>query len=66
MKNVILVNVSAATVGAVAAAGGLGQPILAGFATYNAAFIIEGALLVAVLALLVDRVLTPPVRRAKV
>jgi ABC-type proline/glycine betaine transport system permease subunit len=35
-------------VGAVAAAGGLGQPILAGFATYNTAFIIEGALLVAV------------------
>ena len=48
MKNVILVNVSAATVGAVAAAGGLGQPILAGFATYNTAFIIEGAVLVAV------------------
>jgi len=45
----------------VAAAGGLGQPILAGFATYNTAFLIEGVLLVAVLALLVDRVLTPPV-----
>jgi len=32
----------------VAAAGGLGQPILAGFATYNTAFILEGAVLVAV------------------
>jgi len=45
----------------VAAAGGLGQPILAGFATFNTAFLIEGVLLVAILALLVDRVLTPPV-----
>lgn len=60
VKNMLVINVSAATVGAVASAGGLGQPILAGFATYNPAFIIEGALPVAALALLVDRLLTPP------
>lgn len=60
IKNMLVINVSAATVGAVAAAGGLGQAILAGFATYNPAFIIEGALPVALLALLVDRLLSPP------
>jgi osmoprotectant transport system permease protein len=60
VKNMLVINVSAATIGAIAAAGGLGQAILSGFATYNAAFIIEGALPAAVLALLVDRLLTPP------
>jgi osmoprotectant transport system permease protein len=60
VKNMLVINISAATIGAVAAAGGLGQAILAGFATYNPAFIVEGALPVAVLALLVDRLLTPP------
>lgn len=60
VKNMLVINVSAATIGAIASAGGLGQPILAGFATYNTAFIIEGALPAAVLALLVDRLLTAP------
>lgn len=59
IKNMLVINMSAATVGAVASAGGLGQAILAGFASYNTAFIIEGALPVALLALLVDRLLTP-------
>lgn len=62
VKNMLVINISAATIGAVASAGGLGQAILAGFATYNPAFILEGALPVAVLALLVDRLLTPPGR----
>ena len=60
VKNMLVINVSAATIGAIASAGGLGQPILAGFATYNTAFIIEGALPAAILALLVDRLLTLP------
>jgi osmoprotectant transport system permease protein len=60
VKNMLVINISAATIGAVAAAGGLGQPILAGFARYNTAFIIEGALPAAALALLVDRLLTAP------
>jgi len=64
VKNMLVINVSAATIGAIASAGGLGQPILAGFATYNTAFIIQGALPAAVLALLVDRLLTPPGPRA--
>ena len=60
IKNMLVINVSAATIGAIAAAGGLGQPILAGFARYNTAFIIEGALPAAVLALFLDRLLTVP------
>jgi len=60
IKNMLVINVSAATIGAIAAAGGLGQPILAGFARYNTAFIIEGALPAAVLALFLDRLLTIP------
>ena len=60
IKNMLVINVSAATIGAIAAAGGLGQPILAGFTKYNTAFIIEGALPAAVLALLIDRLLTVP------
>ncbi|MDO8963832.1 MAG: ABC transporter permease subunit [Coriobacteriia bacterium] len=58
IKNMLVINVSAATIGAIAGAGGLGQPILAGFNRYNTAYIIEGALPAAVLALLVDRLLT--------
>jgi len=60
IKNMLVINVSAATIGAIAAAGGLGQPILAGFARYNTAFIIQGALPAAVLALFLDRLLTIP------
>lgn len=60
IKNMLVINVSAATMGAITGAGGLGQPILAGFDRYNTAFIIEGALPAAVLALLVDRLLTVP------
>jgi len=59
IKNMLVINVSAATLGAVVAAGGLGMPILAGFHDYNNAFILEGALPAIALALLLDRLLTP-------
>lgn len=62
VKNMLVINTSAATIGAVAAAGGLGQPILSGFARYNPAFILQGALPAALLALLIDRLLTLPGR----
>ncbi|MCL4079424.1 ABC transporter permease [Coriobacteriia bacterium Es71-Z0120] len=58
VKNVVVINVSAATLGAVVAAGGLGMPILAGFHDYNDAYILEGALPAIALALLLDRALT--------
>lgn len=60
VKNMLVINVSAATMGAVVAAGGLGMPILAGFYEYNDAFILEGALPAITLALLLDRLLTSP------
>lgn len=60
VKNMLVINVSAATMGAVVAAGGLGQPILAGFHNYNNAFIIQGALPAIALALFVDRLLSAP------
>jgi osmoprotectant transport system permease protein len=56
----LVINVSAATMGAVVAAGGLGMPILAGFHDYNNAFIVEGALPAVALALLLDRALAAP------
>jgi osmoprotectant transport system permease protein len=59
IKNMVVINVSAATLGAVVAAGGLGMPILAGFAEYNEAFIVQGALPSITLALLLDRLLSP-------
>lgn len=58
IKNMLVINVSAATLGAVVAAGGLGMPILAGFHDYNNAFILEGALPAITLALLLDRLLS--------
>lgn len=60
IKNMLVINVSAATLGAVVAAGGLGMPILAGFHDYNNAYILEGALPSIALALLIDRLLTGP------
>jgi osmoprotectant transport system permease protein len=58
IKNMLVINVSAATLGAVVAAGGLGMPILAGFHDYNNAFILEGALPSITLALFFDRLLS--------
>lgn len=59
IKNMVVINVSAATLGAVVAAGGLGMPILAGFSEYNNAYIVQGALPAITLALLVDRLMSP-------
>jgi osmoprotectant transport system permease protein len=44
-------------VGAIIGAGGLGVPIIAGLVQFNTAFVIEGALPAAILAVLVDQVL---------
>ncbi|MFD7865206.1 ABC transporter permease [Streptomyces sp. NPDC057682] len=62
--------VATATIAAMAGQGGLGRIITAGFNTYNTPQVVAGALLVAVLALLVeavllaaDRLLSPMRRR---
>jgi osmoprotectant transport system permease protein len=51
------INVGTAAIAATIGAGGLGVPIVGGLATLNPAFVLEGALAAAVLALLVDAAL---------
>jgi len=53
----VIINVGTAMVGAVIGAGGLGSPIVAGLVQDNIAYIIEGALPAAILAILADQLL---------
>lgn len=55
IKNMLIINVSAATLGAIVGAGGLGVPIIAGIGSFNNALVLEGALPAALLALIIDR-----------
>ncbi|MBI4186776.1 MAG: ABC transporter permease [Chloroflexi bacterium] len=54
----IVINIGTAMIGAVIGAGGLGSPIIAGLVQDNLAYIIEGALPAAMLAVLADQLLT--------
>jgi osmoprotectant transport system permease protein len=53
----VIINIGTAMIGAVIGAGGLGSPIIAGLVQDNLAFIIEGAVPAAILAVLVDQLL---------
>lgn len=53
----VVINIGTAMVGAAIGAGGLGSPIVAGLVEDNLAFIIEGAVPAAILALLADQLL---------
>ena len=53
----VIINIGTAMIGAVIGAGGLGSPIIAGLVQDNIAFIIEGALPAAILAVLADQLL---------
>jgi osmoprotectant transport system permease protein len=53
----VIINIGTAMIGAVIGAGGLGSPIIAGLVQNNLAFIIEGALPAAMLAILADQFL---------
>jgi len=53
----VIINIGTATVGAVVGAGGLGQPIISGLVRQNPAFVIQGAVTAALLAVLADRLL---------
>ncbi len=53
----VIINIGTAMIGAVIGAGGLGSPIIAGLVQDNLAFIIEGALPAAMLAILADQFL---------
>lgn len=54
----IIINIGTAMIGALIGAGGLGSPIIAGLVRDNLAFIIEGALPAAMLAVLADQLLS--------
>ncbi len=53
----VIINIGTAMIGAVIGAGGLGSPIIAGLVQDNLAFIIEGAVPAAILAVLADQLL---------
>lgn len=53
----VVMGVGTATIGAVIGAGGLGSPIIAGLAQFNLAYVIEGALPAAIMALLADQLI---------
>ena len=52
-----VINIGTATLGATIGAGGLGKPIIAGLISENPAFILEGAILVGLFAIIVDMTL---------
>jgi osmoprotectant transport system permease protein len=58
IKNVLIINISAATLGALVGAGGYGVPIIAGIHDFNTAYIIQGAVPSTILALLVEEVMS--------
>lgn len=53
----VIINIGTAMIGAAIGAGGLGSPIIAGLVQDNLAFIIQGALPAAILAVLADQLL---------
>ena len=53
----VIINIGTAMIGAAIGAGGLGSPIIAGLVQDNLAYIIEGALPAAILAVLADQLL---------
>lgn len=57
VRTSVVINIGTAMIGAVIGAGGLGSPIIAGLVRDNLAFIVEGALPAALLAVLADQLL---------
>lgn len=52
----VMINIGTATIGSTVGAKSLGTPIIAGLVSHNVAYVIQGAVLVALLAVLVDKV----------
>jgi osmoprotectant transport system permease protein len=59
----VIINIGTAMIGAAIGAGGLGHPVIAGLVRDNIAFIVEGAIPAAILAVLVDQLLANIERR---
>lgn len=57
VRTMLIILVSAATLGAVVGAGGLGVPIMSGIGSFNNAIVVYGAVPAILLALIVDRAL---------
>jgi osmoprotectant transport system permease protein len=57
VRTSVVINVGTATVGAIAGAGGLGTPIVAGLVRENPAFVLQGAVSAALLAFFLDQLL---------
>ena len=57
IRTSVAINIGTATVGAAIGTGGLGVPIIGGLAVQNLAYVVEGALAAAALAVLADGVL---------
>jgi osmoprotectant transport system permease protein len=51
----VIINIGTAMIGATIGAGGLGSPIIAGLVQNNVAYVIEGAVPAALLAVLIDQ-----------
>lgn len=57
VRTMLVILISAATLGAVVGAGGLGVPIMSGIGSFNNAVVVHGALPAILLALIADRAL---------
>jgi osmoprotectant transport system permease protein len=57
IRTSVTINIGTATVGAAIGTGGLGVPIIGGLAVQNMAYVVEGAIPAALLAVLADAVL---------
>ena len=55
LRNAVIINIGTATIGSSVGALSLGSPILEGLSASNPAYVIEGALIVALLAVTVDQ-----------
>ncbi|KAF0225086.1 MAG: osmoprotectant uptake system [Erysipelotrichaceae bacterium] len=57
IRTALVINISAATIGATVGAGGFGVPIIAGIRTYDPVMVIQGSIPVILMALFADRLL---------
>jgi len=55
IRTAAIINVGTATVGSTVGAATLGNPIIEGLSAYNTAYVLQGAILVGLLAIVVDR-----------
>ena len=63
VRTSVMINIGTATIASTVGAESLGSPVIIGLSGFNTAYVIQGALLVALLALICDRVLERVQRR---